>query len=94
MLTIRGNNVFPSSIEAVIRSVPGVAEFRVVTRREGAMDQLRVDVEPAPGAEASGVANGVVAAIRETFNFGAVVDAVAPGDLPRFELKGRRFVRE
>ena len=94
MLTIRGNNVFPSSIEAVIRSVPGVAEFRVVTRREGAMDQLRVDVEPAPGAEASGVVNGVVAAIRETFNFGAVVDAVAPGDLPRFELKGRRFVRE
>ncbi len=94
MLTIRGNNVFPSSIEAVIRGVSGVAEFRVVTRREGAMDQLQVDVEPLQGADASEVVSGVVAAIRQTFNFGAAVDAVAPGELPRFEMKGRRFVRE
>jgi phenylacetate-CoA ligase len=29
MVTIRGNNLYPSALEDVVRSVPGVAEFRI-----------------------------------------------------------------
>ena len=94
MITVRGNNVFPASIEAVIRGVDGVAEFRVLLGSERAMDRLRVEVEPGEGAAVTAVTAGVAAAIRGAFNFGADVSAVAPGALPRFELKGRRFVRE
>jgi phenylacetate-CoA ligase len=94
MITVRGNNVFPSSIEAVIRSVDGVAEFRVIVGTRNAMDSLTVEIEPVEGVEAGLVAESVAAAIRETFSFAADVRAVAVGSLPRFELKGRRFVRD
>jgi len=94
MITVRGNNVFPSSIEAVIRGVHGVAEFRVVVDSERAMDRLRVEVEVVEGVAEALVTEGVAGAIRGTFSFGADVHAVATGELPRFELKGRRFVRE
>ena len=94
MITVRGNNVFPSSIEAVIRSVDGVAEFRVIVGTRNAMDSLTVEIEPVEGVEAGLVAESVAAAIRETFSFAADVRAVAVESLPRFELKGRRFVRD
>ena len=94
MITVRGNNVFPSSIEAVIRRVNGVAEFRVVIGSESALDRFSVEIEPAAGAVVDEVLAGVEAGIRETFNFQAEVSAVSPGQLPRFELKGRRFVRK
>ncbi|HAB11281.1 MAG TPA: CoF synthetase [Planctomycetaceae bacterium] len=94
MLTVRGNNVFPSSIEAVIRRVSGVAEFRVVIGSESALDRFSVEIEPVAGAAVDEVLAGVEAGIRETFNFQAEVSAVGPGQLPRFELKGRRFVRK
>ena len=58
------------------------------------MDSLTVEIEPAEGVEAGMVAESVAVAIRETFSFAAVVRAVAVGSLPRFELKGQRFVRD
>ena len=79
MITVRGNNVFPASIEAVIRGVDGVAEFRVLLGSDGAMDRLSVEIEPVEGAVEGAVAEGVAAAIRGTFNFGADVTAVAAG---------------
>jgi len=94
MITVRGNNVFPSSIEAVIRSVEGVAEFRVLLGSEGSLDRLSVEIEPVAGVAEEALSETVAAAIRATFNFGADVEAVATGTLPRFELKGRRFVRD
>ena len=94
MITVRGNNVFPSSIEAVIRRVNGVAEFRVVIESESVLDRFSVEIEPVVGAAVDEVLAGVEAGIRETFNFQAKVSAVDPGQLPRFELKGRRFVRK
>ncbi len=94
MITVRGNNVFPSSIEAVIRSVDGVAEFRVIVGTRNAMDSLTVEIEPSEGVEPGLVVESVATAIRETFSFAADVRAVAVGSLPRFELKGRRFVRD
>jgi len=94
MITVRGNNVFPSSIEAVIRGVEGVVEFRVLLGSEGPLDRLSVEIEPVAGMAGDVLSDTVAAAIRATFNFGADVAAVAAGTLPRFELKGRRFVRD
>lgn len=46
MLIIRGVNVFPSQIEAVILKREGVSpHYMVVVERKGAMDSLRVKVE-------------------------------------------------
>ena len=46
MMIIRGVNVFPSQIEAVLVGLPGVApHYQIVLTREGALDAMTVEVE-------------------------------------------------
>ncbi|HUG19703.1 MAG TPA: phenylacetate--CoA ligase family protein, partial [Planctomycetaceae bacterium] len=98
MMTIRGNNVFPSSVDAILREFEQVAEYRMnfTTRRE--MNHLQIEVEPV--AEIAGspaereLLDSVGRTIKDRLNFQAEIVPVAPETLPRFELKGRRFHRE
>ena len=97
MLVIRGNNVFPSSVEAIVREQPTVAEFRLIVQTRKAMPHLRLEIEPAASATADQT-DAAVAAIEtaciDRLHFRAEVAAVLPGTLPRYELKARRVVRE
>ena len=97
MIHVRGNNVFPSAIEAIIRRFPEVAEFRVEAYDEGALAQVKIEIEPASGAAANGNYNDltsrVSAAIQDALSFRAQILTVSPGSLPRFEMKAKRFVR-
>ena len=96
MVTIRGNNVFPSSLEAVLRQFVEVAEFRIEVRTERAMQHLKLEIEPDPQTAAGDPAvliTRIRRTIKDRLNFQPEVVAVPPGSLPRFELKGRRFFR-
>jgi phenylacetate-CoA ligase len=98
MIHLRGINVFPSALEAVIRQFSEVAEYRVEVDRTETLAALRVEVEPASGGReppviAQDLAERVRRAIRDELLFGAEVTAVAPGTLPRFEMKSGRIVR-
>jgi phenylacetate-CoA ligase len=93
MIHLRGNNVYPSALEAVIRRFAEVAEYRVAVDQAGPLAELRVEVEPETAAQAGGIAERVSRAIRDELLFRAEVTAVAPGSLPRFEMKARRVVR-
>ena len=95
MVTIRGNNVFPSSVEAVLREFDEVAEFQMTVISDRAMQQLLITVEPAAGCtEVDDLLSRIVRIVRERLNFQPQVQAARPGSLPRFELKGRRFHRQ
>jgi len=94
MVTIRGNNVFPTSVESVVREFVEVAEFRIVIRTIRAMKHLRLELEPASESLAETLPPRVSRVIKDRLNFTAEVVCVPPGTLPRFELKGRRLVRE
>jgi phenylacetate-CoA ligase len=96
MFTVRGNNVFPTAIEAVIRRFPEVAEFRVTVTSGAGLASVAVEVEPVPSAAASGdlLAKRVASALQESLSFRADVAVVPAGALPRFEMKARRFVRK
>ncbi len=93
MIHLRGNNLHPSALEAVIRRFD-VAEYRVEVDRSAALAVLRVEVEPSPGADGADVAGRVDRAIRDELLFRAEVRAVAPGSLPRFEMKAQRVSRK
>lgn len=94
MFIVRGNNVFPTAVEAVIRRFVEVAEFRCTILEDGALTQVRVEVEPAPACvDDKSLAHRVGNALQEALHFRAEVALVEAGKLPRFELKGRRFVR-
>ncbi len=96
MITIRGNNVFPSSIEAIIREFPDVCEFRIDVDTVRAMQRVRTQLEPAndlPEDGATQLLEEIGGRIKDRLNFNAELSLVEPNSLPRFELKGRRFFR-
>ena len=89
MMIIRGVNIFPSSIEQILRSFPEVVEYRMVAYREGAMDALRIEVEDRMESP-----QRIADELYLRLGLRVAVAKVPLGSLPRFELKGRRFVDE
>lgn len=90
MIQVRGNNVFPSAVENILRRFPQIAEFRIEIDQTPALAVLRIEVEPVTSANATGLAERVRDAIRDELLFRAEVTTVPPGTLPRFEMKARR----
>jgi phenylacetate-CoA ligase len=94
MIPIRGNNFYPSALENVLRRFPAIVEFRVEVDTTSPLAELRVEIEPAPDAVVTGLAERVQATIRDELLFRADVELVAAGALPRFEMKARRVSRK
>jgi len=91
MIQVRGNNLYPSALEAVIHRFPEVAEYRVELDQSETLTVLRIELEPTSDSLATGLAERVAQAIREELLFRAEVKTVAPGSLPRYEMKAHRF---
>jgi phenylacetate-CoA ligase len=96
MVVVRGINVFPSSIEDVVREYRDVAEFRLELRRERQMDALELTLEPVDGLHgeaATRLARTVADDIHRRLLLRVPCTIVPPRSLPRFELKARRTIR-
>ena len=87
MMVIRGVNVFPSSIEAMVREVDAAAEFRMIATRRDEMDQLALEVET---DDATAVE--LAALLRDRLAMRVAVRVVDRGSLPRSEAKSRRWI--
>jgi phenylacetate-CoA ligase len=92
MLVVRGVNVFPGAIEGVLREFPEISEFRIEVFSERSMEELRVLLDPRPGA-APDLAERVGASLNDRLLLRVHCALVPMGSLPRFELKARRVVR-
>ncbi len=91
MIVVRGVNLFPSGVDAVLHGVAEIAEYRVEVSRRGALVEIEVTIESADDS-AAGKAE---AALASAFSLRIPVRRVEPGALPRFEMKARRWlVRE
>jgi len=87
MLVIRGINVFPSEIEAVVLADPALdGPYAIVVDRRRALPELEVHVET------TGAAEGVAERLEQRLRLRVSVVACAPGSLPRTETgKARRL---
>jgi phenylacetate-CoA ligase len=95
MVNVRGVNVYPAAIEAIVRDFPEVVEFRAVVSHRDTLPALTVEVELAgDAADAGSVMKAIGGRVRQAFGLNVPVVAVAPATLPRFETKSRRFVIE
>jgi phenylacetate-CoA ligase len=89
MLIIRGVNVYPSQIEAVLVGLPDVApHYQLVVERNGSLDSLTVEVELLPNAGPSaGLRATVAESVRHQIKsiVGVTADVVVkePGEIPR-----------
>jgi len=94
MVIVRGVNVFPSAVENVLREFSEIEEFRVEILGGSAMKEMKIVIEPGLGPRTvEGLDERVGRRVRERIGLRPRVELVAPGTLPRFELKARRFFR-
>lgn len=96
MLIIRGVNVYPSQVEAVLVGLPGLApHYQIVLTREGMLDSMMVEVELAPGAVSEGLDRARKAAevshhIKSLIGVTCTVAVKSPGEVPRSQGKAVR----
>ena len=96
MMIIRGVNVYPSQVEAVLVGCAGVApHYQIVLTREGALDTMIVEVETAPGtptddAHRQKTAKEIVAQIKARLGVSCDVVIKAAGEVPRSQGKAVR----
>ena len=93
MKLVRGTNVYPRAVEAIVREFKEVDEFRIhLYTRDGIQDEIEVLVEiPERSVDTAGLLRRLgtsLAEAHEGLRFG--VRQVEPGSLPRFELKAKR----
>jgi phenylacetate-CoA ligase len=92
MLLIKGNNIYPSMIEAVVRSFSEIEEFQIVVdNRRGEKMVLRLELKPGTNVEI--VSEGVSTRMRDDYHLRPDIECVSPGTLPRSEMKSKRVVR-
>lgn len=90
MVVVRGVNIYPSAIEAVVRQFPEVTEFMVEQRKVDAMDEIELLVE-VDGNIAKTTLKKIEEKLRNTFSLRIPVHLAEPGTLPRHEFKARRW---
>jgi phenylacetate-CoA ligase len=94
MVVIRGINIWPSSIEAVLRRFPNVVEFRTTVDARKAMADILIDVEFDTAVTDTESERRIIEdALRATLALRVPVQVVDAGSLPRFEMKARRWIR-
>jgi phenylacetate-CoA ligase len=100
MLIIRGVNVFPSQIEAVMVGRHGVSpHYRLLAQKDGVMDTLTVEVEAEPEIVKSqdaydNLARGVQHHIKTMVGITCRVVVLSPGEIPRSVGKAVRVFDE
>jgi phenylacetate-CoA ligase len=99
MFTIRGENVYPSEIDAALNAIPGYGgEHRIVISRQTTMDELllRVEAEPAVtegGPDAvEGFRKAVSHQVQKLLGLRVQAEIVGQNTLPRTDFKARRVV--
>jgi phenylacetate-CoA ligase len=96
MLIIRGVNVYPSQVEAVLVGFPGLApHYQIVLTREGPLDAMTVEIEMVPDAPRDEPACAMKAAevarhIKSQIGVTCAVSVKAPNEVPRSQGKAVR----
>lgn len=101
MLIIRGVNVFPSQIEAVLVGIQGVEpHYQLIVDREGTLDTLEVQVEVSEALFSNAdevrvlqkVERRIAKDLKDFLGITAKIKLVEPKSLQRFEGKASRVM--
>jgi phenylacetate-CoA ligase len=99
MFTIRGENVYPSEIDAALNELPHYGgEHRILISRESTMDELllRVEVDAASYQKGDDAISAFRAEterkLQKVLGLRTVVEVVEPGSIARTDFKARRVI--
>ena len=92
MIKVKGNIVFPSSIEDVIKSVPGTSsEYHALIEHINGKDTMTLFVEVEKEIDKTKVSQGIATTFKQKYNMTPEVKVVEIGELPRSEAKTKRI---
>ena len=78
-----------------LREMPEIAEYQVDIETVHHLDELSLSIEPEPGcADPAGLVRRLQKALQDALALRVPVTVVAPGTLPRYEMKARRWIRK
>src|SRR4051812_34717150 len=89
MVIVRGVNLYPAAVDAVVRAVKGVREYQVEIDKRPTLPEVRIRFEADENAR--NLTNELAAHLRATFQIRIEVQQVASDVLPVFEFKARRW---
>ncbi len=99
MFTIRGENVYPSDIDATLNELAQYGgEHRIIITRQGTMDELLVRLDASPEVYAAGEAaieklrEKAAAELQKGLGVRAKVEVVEADAFPRTDHKARRVI--
>jgi len=95
MIILRGVNVFPTQIEEQIMRIDGLSpHFQIELVKNGALDAMRVHVEPEPShiEHQAALATQLESLIKDVVGVTAHVITNDPGNVARSEGKAKRVV--
>jgi phenylacetate-CoA ligase len=93
MLIIKGVNVFPSDVEAVVRKDRELTgEYRLIVERVEHLDRLTIEIERVRGYNGTteALAQRIAHQLKAIVGVGAAVNVLAPDTLPRATHKAKR----
>lgn len=96
-LTVRGENVYPSEIDAALNKIPDYGgEHRIIVSREGAMDELLVQIEGRSkiylDEKMETLRQRTVTTLQRILGVRTQVEVVPAGTFPRTDFKARRVI--
>ena len=89
MVPVRGVNVYPSSIESIVREDPTIVEYAAEAVERPGLWELSIQIETT--GSPSEVPKALASRIHTQLGLQPVVAVVPVGSLPRYELKSKRF---
>lgn len=97
MITVKATNVYPTSVENLVRRIQGVSEYfqLVLTRDKSGLDQMTIRLEPEKSLgreDWDHLARQVQGIIKDNIGLRMDVEVVEPEMLPRSDLKFKRIV--
>lgn len=85
MVVVRGVNIWPSAVDAIVRRLPEIVEYRVTVTRRGEMTELSLEIESPDDTACARLERALADA------FTLRIPVARAGSLPRFEFKARRW---
>jgi phenylacetate-CoA ligase len=88
MVVVRGVNLYPSAIDAVLARFPEIVEYQVIFEKQESMLEAKVSIETKIN-----ITDKIEQALQESFSLRIPVKRVCDGSLPRHEMKAKRWIK-
>ena len=90
MVIIRGVNLHPGAVDAVLQNLTHIVEYQVHINHAATLPEISIQIEPCKDAPNT-LAKQAEEALRNHFLLRIPIETVAENTLPRFEHKARRW---